>query len=88
MPQGGAISLTAVDIARMARASVEHAEFTERCKHCGNPAYVGTGLKTCRRCKSMRYCSVDCQRAHWRVHKPDCKEPAPKAKVKKSKKEI
>ena len=39
----------------------------------------GRGLKTCDRCKRLRYCSVECQRAHWPTHKPECKMPAPKA---------
>ncbi|KAJ6535744.1 hypothetical protein B0H19DRAFT_434463 [Mycena capillaripes] len=29
-------------------------------------------LKSCSRCKSARYCSVECQRNNWKQHKPVC----------------
>ena len=32
-------------------------------------------LKTCSRCKNVAYCSVECQRQHFKVHKPNCKAP-------------
>ncbi len=28
--------------------------------------------KACSRCKSIWYCSVECQKAHWSTHKPKC----------------
>ncbi|TFK26532.1 hypothetical protein FA15DRAFT_667427 [Coprinopsis marcescibilis] len=28
--------------------------------------------KICARCKTVFYCSKECQTAHWKVHKPDC----------------
>ena len=38
------------------------------CSRCGNlPA------KRCSRCRLARYCSADCQRAHWIGHKPHCR---------------
>ena len=27
----------------------------------------------CSRCKQVWYCSRECQKAHWKVHKPDCR---------------
>ncbi|KAF8955709.1 hypothetical protein BDZ97DRAFT_2063512 [Flammula alnicola] len=30
-------------------------------------------LKTCKRCKLVRYCGRDCQKAHWPDHKTACK---------------
>ena len=32
--------------------------------------------KKCSRCKQARYCSVSCQKAHWKTHKLECKPPA------------
>lgn len=31
-------------------------------------------LKACGGCKELLYCSVECQRKHWKVHKSDCKK--------------
>ncbi|KAI3929732.1 hypothetical protein MKX01_025900 [Papaver californicum] len=40
------------------------------CRVCGNSAN-----SRCSRCKSIRYCSRDCQIQHWRAgHKLECKE--------------
>ncbi|KAK2041869.1 hypothetical protein LZ31DRAFT_596900 [Colletotrichum somersetense] len=33
---------------------------------------LGKALKNCDRCKKAWYCGVDCQRAHWKLHKPEC----------------
>ncbi|KAF6752084.1 hypothetical protein DFP72DRAFT_906060 [Ephemerocybe angulata] len=35
---------------------------------CGKP-----GTMACANCKLVSYCSKDCQRAHWKIHKQDCK---------------
>ncbi|KAL3151219.1 hypothetical protein ABBQ38_013060 [Trebouxia sp. C0009 RCD-2024] len=35
--------------------------------------FVGQTRK-CSRCKQAIYCSTDCQKAHWKLHKPQCKE--------------
>ena len=32
-----------------------------------------TGLKRCSGCRSVRYCSVACSRAHWQEHKVECR---------------
>jgi len=29
-------------------------------------------LKRCSKCRSVRFCSVECQRRAWKAHKPDC----------------
>ncbi|KAF8956236.1 hypothetical protein BDZ97DRAFT_1852863 [Flammula alnicola] len=43
---------------------------------CGNPECYArqseVTLKACSRCKSMRYCSRECQAAHWKSHKDWC----------------
>ena len=46
---------------------------------CGNPecACKGTPLRTlhaCAACKSIRYCSHECQKRHWKLHKSVCKD--------------
>lgn len=38
------------------------------CAYCGKE-----GNKRCSRCKSVVYCSSDCQKAHWKQHKGECK---------------
>lgn len=43
---------------------------------CGNCGKRGQGYKRCARCKSVRYCSAQCQTAHWQApqgaHKHKC----------------
>lgn len=40
----------------------------------GSPIGIVTAVRTkkCSRCRSVEYCSTDCQRAHWPVHKKAC----------------
>ncbi len=33
--------------------------------------------KLCSRCESVRYCSRECQKAHWPEHKPNCQKKTP-----------
>jgi hypothetical protein len=35
----------------------------------------------CGRCGNVSYCSTDCQKSHWKTHKPYCKAPADTALV-------
>jgi hypothetical protein len=46
----------------------DHCPLAERCKMCRE-----VGILRCTCCKSVRYCSRDCQVFHWPVHKDDCK---------------
>ena len=32
-------------------------------------------LLKCSRCKTVMYCSADCQKRDWKAHKPSCKDP-------------
>ena len=40
-----------------------------RCLTCNK-----NGILKCGRCKKAYYCSKDCQRKHWKMHKIKCKE--------------
>ena len=40
-------------------------------KACDNCHAVGASL-TCSRCRVPCYCDRNCQKKHWRVHRPDC----------------
>ena len=39
-----------------------------QCAWCGNKS----ATLRCSRCRNARYCSKDCQRKHWKSHKPFC----------------
>jgi ankyrin repeat protein/rubrerythrin len=39
---------------------------------CANRPCEGVGKKLCSRCQNVRYCSAECQRAHWKTHKKQC----------------
>lgn len=40
-----------------------------RCSACGKEG----PLRNCARCRAVSYCSEECQRAQWPLHKADCK---------------
>ena len=79
-------SINAKNMAIISGAPDEHIEYMEHRTYCANLGCVGQGLKACARCKRVRYCGVECQRAHWPQHKPDCSKPTPKAVSKEEKK--
>ncbi|KAF9478655.1 hypothetical protein BDN70DRAFT_30260 [Pholiota conissans] len=47
-------------------------QFVERaqCRGPGQPK-----LMACAACMKTRYCSHQCQKAHWKIHKPQCGAP-------------
>ena len=47
-----------------------------RCSSCDIAEGDGIKLKTCAACKSVRYCSVKCQKKHRPKHKRDCRKRA------------
>ena len=48
---------------------------TEVCAFCEeSPVRAAFTLSRCGRCKQVAYCSVECQKAHWKVHKKSCKK--------------
>jgi hypothetical protein len=44
-----------------------------QCENCGREPKEGKALLTCARCKKVRYCSGECQKADWKGHKKGCK---------------
>jgi hypothetical protein len=46
------------------------------CAACGGVAGGGLSLKTCKSCMLVKYCTADCQRNHWPLHKIECKQRA------------
>ena len=40
-----------------------------RCAHCGKACRQ---MKKCAACSAVRYCSRECQKKHWKQHKPSC----------------
>ena len=49
---------------------------SDLCVKCGKDG----ATKRCARCRSAKYCSVECQKSHWSEHKKNCQ--APQAEVK------
>ncbi|KAI3327688.1 hypothetical protein HD806DRAFT_331215 [Xylariaceae sp. AK1471] len=49
------------------------------CFSCGKvKADVGNKPLQCARCEGAWYCNKDCQRGHWKAHKPSCIDPRKK----------
>ena len=50
---------------------------TEVCAFCEeSPLRAALTLSRCSRCKQVVYCSAECQKAHWKLHKKGCKASA------------
>ena len=43
------------------------ADGRDTCASCGVPAVLH-----CSRCTRVKYCSKECQRGHWKTHRPSC----------------
>ncbi|EJK61691.1 hypothetical protein THAOC_17774, partial [Thalassiosira oceanica] len=52
----------------------------EVCANCGKQGSDTVKLKNCTACRLVRYCVVDCQRAHRKQHKKACKRRAAELK--------
>ena len=48
----------------------------ETCANCGKEAGDTVRLKNCTACRLVKYCGVDCQRAHRKQHKKACRKRA------------
>src|SRR6056300_1334825 len=46
------------------------------CANCGKAEVDDVKLKNCTACKLVKYCSVECQKNHWKQHKKACKKRA------------
>jgi len=51
-------------------------ETGEACANCGTHGSDTVKLKNCTACRLVKYCGVDCQRAHRKQHKKTCKQRA------------
>ena len=55
----------------------------EVCANCGKEANGVVKLKNCTACRLVKYCGVDCQKAHRKEHKNACKKRAAELKDQK-----
>ncbi|EJK63598.1 hypothetical protein THAOC_15732, partial [Thalassiosira oceanica] len=62
---------------------VDAAKSTDICANCDKQGSDGIKLKNCNACFLVKYCSVDCQKAHRKQHKKACKERAAELKDEK-----
>ncbi|EJK62752.1 hypothetical protein THAOC_16624, partial [Thalassiosira oceanica] len=52
----------------------------DACANCGKLGSDAVKLKNCTACRLVKYCGVDCQRAHRKEHKKACKQRAAELK--------
>ncbi|EJK65349.1 hypothetical protein THAOC_13799, partial [Thalassiosira oceanica] len=68
----GALAITATS-ATMATSCVPAVAAADVCANCGREGGDGVKLKNCTACLLVKYCGVDCQKAHRKQHKKLCK---------------
>ena len=59
--------------AAMSTSGVPTAASADVCANCGQEGH-DVKLKNCTACLLVKYCSVDCQKAHRKIHKKTCKK--------------
>ena len=52
----------------------------DSCANCGKHGSDAVKLKNCTACRLVKYCGVDCQKAHRKQHKKACKQRAAELK--------
>ena len=53
-----------------AGATPSHSTSSALCASCSAPG----ASAICTQCMTARYCNSECQRTHWKQHKPECKK--------------
>ena len=67
----------------MSCVTVAAAKAAEVCANCGKGGSDTVKLKECNSCFLVKYCSVDCQQIHRKLHKEACEERAAELKDEK-----
>ena len=75
-----ALTVTHHRFATMATSCVPAVAAADVCANCGQEGGDSVNLKNCTACLLVKYCSVDCQKAHRKVHKKACKQRAAELK--------
>ena len=45
-----------------------------KCSNCKSQCYLDKQYQSCGKCRSVYYCSKECQKKDWPAHKPECNE--------------
>ena len=64
----------------MSRSAVTKDADQSACANCGVVSSDAVKLKNCTACRLVKYCGVDCQKAHRKQHKKACRERAAELK--------
>ena len=54
------------------------------CSNCGDFSNKGVKLMSCSVCYKVHYCSKECQKSHWKIHKVNCQLLMEQRKIEKS----
>ena len=64
--QGGILEALKASKSQSSSMPAEEVSGPIRCKACGmNEAYIPDGMKTCKSCHTVKYCSKDCMEWDW-----------------------